>query len=169
MLVQSVQGLQNNQTSFQALKGFECSKNLKPIIGDAGEAVERKLLDAFNKNEYFQELCRRNDVWVNVEPQYNEYIRSGLQVRIDAYKLNKPNSGLKENVVSYHSVKLYEPYDYRRIYDYSLLEKNGFILDDLIWDFDSHADDIIRGFIKHYSFKAAIIHFFEKSAYNKIN
>ena len=169
MQIQPIQTVQNNRTSFQALKGFECSKNLEPIIGNAGEEIERKLLDAFNKNEFFQELCRRNDVWVNIEPKYNEYIRSGLDVRIDADKLNKPNPGLKENVISFHSVKLYEPYDYRRIYDYSVLKKNGFILDDMIWDFNSRADEVIYGFIKHYNLKSAIRHFFEKSAYNKIN
>lgn len=159
-----VQRVQNNQTSFQALKSFECSKNLEPIIGDAGKKIEKKLLDAFNRNELFQELCRRNDVWVNIEPEYNTYIRSGLEVKIYADKLNKPNIGRKENVINYHAVKLYEPYDYERTYDYSILEKNRFILDDLVWDFDSRADDIIHGFIKHYNLNTAIKRFFEKSA-----
>ncbi len=166
-----VQKIQNNQTSFQALRGFECSENLKPIIGVAGKSIEKKLEKALNANKLFQELCQRNDVWISINPKYNERIRSGLNLEIYASKINEPNAARRENVISYHAMKLYEPYDYERIYDYSKLAKAGyeFRLADLICDFNSRAEEIIHKFINHYNFKAAINHFFEKSAYNSQN
>lgn len=163
-----VQRIQDNQTSFQALKGVECGKNLKPILGNAGEAIEEKLVKAFNKNEYFLELCRRNDVWVNVKPLYTDYIRSGLEVEITAGKLDAPKSVRRERVISHHEVKLYEPYDYKRNYDYSELEKKNRRLEiyNLIEDFNSRADEIVRRFINNYRLSQAIRNFFEKSANN---
>ncbi len=157
--------VQNNQTSFQALKGFECSKNLEPIIGKAGKTIEQRLSDAFKENKYFNELCRRNDVWVNIEPKYSEFVRSGLLVSIHAKRLNAPDTARKENVISYFAAKLYEGGDYKRIYDYSEISKNKSIyrLMDLIDDFDDRKDEVIRGFIRNYKLKSAITHFFEKS------
>lgn len=157
--------VQNSQTSFQALRGFECSKNLEPIIGKASKTLEQRLFNAFNGNEDFNELCRRNDVWVNIEPKYNEFIRSGLEVSIRAKKLNTSDIARKENVISYLAAKLYEGGDYKRIYDYSEISKNSHIyrLVDLIDDFEDRTYEVIKGFIRNYKLKSAITHFFEKS------
>ena len=144
-----VQRIQNNQTSFHALKSFECSKSLKPIIGDAGEKIEQKLLKAFNEHKYFQELCKKNDVWVNIKPKHTNFIRSGLDVEIYATKLNETNIENRKNVINFTTVKFYGDPDYHSFLDES---------------YRYHAEDIIQGFLKDVDgLKSGIRKFFEKS------
>ena len=138
---------------------------MEPIIGKAGKTVEQRLSDAFKENKYFNELCRRNDVWVNIEPKYSEFVRSGLLVSIHAKRLNAPDTARKENVISYLAAKLYEGGDYKRIYDYSEISKNSHIyrLVDLIDDFEDRTYEVIKGFIRNYKLKSSIIQFIKKS------
>ena len=140
-----VHRIQNNNTSFQALKGFECSKNLKPIIGDAGDVIEQKLINAFNKHEYFQKLCEKKDVWVNIKPNLNETIKTGLDVEIYASKLNESSPESRENVISYVTVEIGK----KCKYDYAQLIENEdkLQLRDLIDSYNSHAENIIQKFL----------------------
>jgi hypothetical protein len=163
-----VQKIQNNQASFRGLKGFECGKNLKNIIGNAGEAIEQKLLKAFNCNESFQELCKKNDVWVDIKPKHTGLIRSGLDVEISASRLNEQNLERRENVIGYLIGKYYDREDVR-IKDYSELTKNGsnLTLMKLISDYNSHTENIMQSFLKdHWGLKSAVKKFFEKSTKN---
>jgi len=160
-----IQRVQNNQTSFQALKGFECGKSLKPIINDTADVIEQKLFKAFNENKYFQELCKNNDVWVDIKPKNTEIIRSGLEVDIFASKLNEPKLESREYVIGYNTSKFYENNDIR-INDYSELKKQGYKLQlkTLISDYNSHTEDIIESFVKNVEgLKSGIKKFFERS------
>ena len=144
-----VQRVQNNQTSFQALKGFECGKSLKPIIGETGEVIEKKLFKAFNENEYFQELCKRNDVWVDIKPKHSDKIYSGLDTDIFARPINALNDKPKEQVIGYVTAKLYKD----PLYFYH----------DLGNSYKKHAEDIIDFFLKDVDgLKSGIKKFFER-------
>ena len=159
-----VQRVQNNQTSFQALKGFECGKNLKPIIGETADVIEQKLFKAFNENQYFQELCNKNDVWVDIKPKNTEIIRSGLEVDIFASKLNKPKLESREYVIGYNTSKFYDNNDVR-INDYYELKKQGYKLQlkTLISDYNFHTEDIIESFVKNVEgLKSGVKKFFER-------
>ena len=159
-----VQRVQNNQTSFQALKGFECGKNLKPIVNDTADVIEQKLFKAFNENKYFQELCKNNDVWVDIKPKNTEIIRSGLEVDIFASKLNEPKLESREYVIGYNTSKFYDKNDVR-INNYSELKKQGYELQlkTLISDYNSHTEDIIESFVKNVEgLKSGIKKFFER-------
>ena len=159
-----VQRVQNNQTSFQALKGFECGKNLKPIVNDTADVIEQKLFKAFNENKYFQELCKNNDVWVDIKPKNTEIIRSGLEVDIFASKLNEPKLESREYVIGYNTSKFYDNNDVR-INDYSELKKQGYQsqLNTLISDYNSHTEDIIESFVNNVEgLKSGIKKFFER-------
>ena len=160
-----IQRVQNNQTSFQALKGFECGKSLKPIIGETADVIEQKLFKAFNENQYFQELCNKNNVWVDIKPKNTEIIRSGLEVDIFANKLNESKLESREYVIGYNTSKFYDNNDVR-INDYSELKKQGYQLQlkTLISDYNFHTENIIESFVKNVEgLKSGIKKFFERS------
>ena len=138
----------DNNISFTALKSFECKKNLTPLLGKAGELMDQRIVKAFNENEYFQELCKKQDVWVSVTPKQGTIIKSGLDVEIYAGKINETNPEKRENVINYTTVGFG---DYRN---------NLYIVQDY-WE---HVADITQKFLKDPTgIKSAIKEFLKQS------
>lgn len=137
-----------NSISFTALRSFECKKNLNPLLGKAGELMDQRIIKAFNENEYFQELCKKHDVWVSVTPKQGTTIRSGLDVEIYASKINETDPEKRENVINYTTVGFG---DYRN---------NFYIVNDY-WE---HVGDITQKFLKDPTgIKSAIKEFLKQS------
>ncbi len=138
----------DNNTSFTALRSFECKKNLHPLLGRAGELMDQRIVKAFNENEYFQELCKKRDVWVSVTPKQDTIIKSGLDVEIYASRINETDLEHRENVINYTTVGFG---DYRN---------NLYIVQDY-WE---HVADITQKFLKDPTgIKSAIKEFLKQS------
>ena len=138
----------HNNTSFTALRSFECKKNLHPLLCRAGELMDQRIVKAFQENEYFQELCKKHDVWVSVTPKQDTIIRSGLDVEIYAGKINAIDPEKRENVINYTTVSFG---DYR----------NNFRIVDDYWE---HVADITQKFLKDPTgIKSAIKEFLKQS------
>ncbi len=138
----------DNNISFTALKSFECKKNLNPLLGKVGDIMDQRIVKAFNENEYFQELCKKHDVWVSVTPKQGTTIKSGLDVEIYASKINETDPKKRENVINFTTVGFG---DYR----------NNFRVVSDYWD---HVEAITQGFLKDPTgIKSAIKEFLKQS------
>ena len=114
-----------------------------------GIAIEQKLLKALKNNKSFQELCTKNDVWVEIKPVHTSYIKTGLDVKINAGKVNEKNPELRKNVINHLALELYENH-------ISSLPETKY---------QEHAENIVQTFIKNPDgLEADIKKFFEKTS-----
>ena len=89
--------LSNNQINFQSLKRIKGIDALEQLVGDGGDIIGYDILANLKKNNAFNTLCDKYDVFVSILPQCKPegiLLQKGLLLEIFAQKIDKSFLGL---------------------------------------------------------------------------